>query len=267
VPDGRAGDEIAFVRELQSRELDVAVLTTAGLDRAAPDTRALDLPLLFASDNELDAVRRDLAGDLDEAFARAGLVRLANADTGAVHVFMASGASTGVELKALTHWSWADDPLGDCFMTELGSPGKKTDVAELLPSLQRGEITAVLSTPLVALAMQLHQPAPRVSDKPVARSVGALVMRTAAWEKLSAATQRIVREESQRFETRVLAMQRPENARAMSNLISLGVQTVRLPDAALAKAARVCAVALDDKLYSKKMRLRVEAAVAAARKK
>jgi hypothetical protein len=40
-----------------------------------------------------------------------------------------------------------------------------------------------------------------------------------------------------------------------------------MPDAALAKAACAWAAALDDKLYSKKMRLRVEPAVAAACKK
>ncbi len=64
-PGGVAGDEPDMVRKIRVGQLHAAALSSAGLAEIAPDFQALMMPMMFASDEELDYVRDRLEAKLE----------------------------------------------------------------------------------------------------------------------------------------------------------------------------------------------------------
>jgi TRAP-type C4-dicarboxylate transport system substrate-binding protein len=264
---GEAGNEDAMVDALGAGKLDAAFLSTVGLGRLAHEVLALDLPMLFDGDEELDAARAVLTPELDQRLATGGLVRLAWADNGAMYVFARAPMGSAEELAKRKHFSWAADPVGDAFLGKLGSRGRTLEPYELLPALRMGGIDALLASALTVLAMQLHPELHYVGTPAIRYEVGAFVVRKATWDRLPPATQQALREEGARLGERLQREQRINDGRAMTVLVKTGIKPVELPRAALAKAAGEAAAALDGRAWSQAWRLRVEAAAADAHKR
>lgn len=59
--DGVAGDDPDMVRKMRIGQLDAALVAGSGLYEISPETRAIQLPMLFQDDDEWDDVRTHIA--------------------------------------------------------------------------------------------------------------------------------------------------------------------------------------------------------------
>ncbi len=84
---GVAGDESDMVRKMRVGQLHAAALTGEGLARIAQEVQALQMPMMFRSDEELDYVRGKIGPRLEEIFEERGYILLAWGDAGWVHFF------------------------------------------------------------------------------------------------------------------------------------------------------------------------------------
>ena len=86
-PGGVIGDEADMIRKMRIGQLHAAALTGAGLAMIAPEIQALQMPMMFRSDAELDYVRQRLGPRLEAILEARGFKLLTWGDAGWVHFF------------------------------------------------------------------------------------------------------------------------------------------------------------------------------------
>ncbi len=84
---GIAGDEITVVRKMRVGQLDGALITSTGLSALVRQVLVMEAPGLIRSYPELDAVREDLAPQLEALFDQAGYKLIAWGDAGKTRIF------------------------------------------------------------------------------------------------------------------------------------------------------------------------------------
>ena len=90
-PGGMAGDDPDMVRKMRVGQLHAAALTSDGLIQIAPESRALQIPMMFASYEELDYVMDRITPKFEAAFESKGFKVLHWADAGWVHFSAQTG--------------------------------------------------------------------------------------------------------------------------------------------------------------------------------
>ena len=71
-PGGVAGDEPDMVRKMRVGQLHAAALSGGGLSKIAPEIQALQMPMMFRTDEELDYARERIAPTLEAALEAKG---------------------------------------------------------------------------------------------------------------------------------------------------------------------------------------------------
>ncbi len=183
---GTLGDEADIMRRIRIGQLDAAAVTTAGLSTVDDATKALHIPLAFASYEELDFVQARIAGALEGALRAKGIVVLNWGDAGWVHFFTKSPVRHPDDLRKEKLFVWA---AGDSATTEqlwkrLGFNPVPLSVIDIIPALQTGMITAYQAPPLAALANQWFPFTPSMTGMRWAPLTGATVIAVRAWEKI-----------------------------------------------------------------------------------
>src|SRR3954465_4386693 len=71
-PGGQQGDERDFVRKIKLGQLDGAAVTSIGLAMIEPSILVLQLPMLFANEDEVDYVAGEMWPYFQKKFAKQG---------------------------------------------------------------------------------------------------------------------------------------------------------------------------------------------------
>lgn len=183
---GIAGDETDVVRKIRIGQLHAGAVSAGAFHDIDPAAMALMVPMLYASDAELDYVRERLAPELEARMAARGFVVLNWGDAGWVHFFAHKPVVRPEDLKARRLFVWAGDSTALDLYRRAGMNAVPLAVTDVLPGLQAGLIDAFDTTPLAALAFQWFAKAPYMTDLPWAPLVGATVIGRATWERIPA---------------------------------------------------------------------------------
>jgi TRAP-type C4-dicarboxylate transport system substrate-binding protein len=108
-PGGSIGDEQDMVRKMQIGQLQGAVLTAEGLSIIVPEVLALQMPMIFKTDGELDYARDALTPELEALFEERGYKILNWGDIGWVRLFARDPAVTVEDLGKQKLFTWAGD--------------------------------------------------------------------------------------------------------------------------------------------------------------
>ncbi len=181
---GVAGDEPDMVRKMRVGQLHAAALTGAGLARIAQEVQALQMPMMFRSDEELDYVRGKLGPRLEAIFEERGFVLLAWGDAGWVHFFAQQPVVHPDDLKPMKLFTWAGDSAVVEAYKDLGFQPVPLAATDILMALHSGLINAFPTTPVAALSFQWFGLAPHMTDLKWAPLVGAVVISKRAWERI-----------------------------------------------------------------------------------
>lgn len=182
---GTLGDEDDIMRRVRIGQLDAATLSTAGLSSIDQATKAMHIPLAFASNEEMEFVQKRISKKLDAVLQQKGFKALAWGEVGWVHFFTKEPVRTPDDLKKLKLFTWsANATTEEKIWHELGFQTLSLSSVDIMPALQTGMISAFQAPPLVALANQWFPFTPYMTDLKWAPLTGATIISDKAWGKI-----------------------------------------------------------------------------------
>ena len=229
---GTLGDEDAILRRVRVGQLDAAAISTNGLSAIDASTRALHIPLAFASDAELAYVQSAIGRELEPRLLERGFRVLMWAEVGWVHFFSREPVVTPDDLRRqkLFVWSSGGGGAGESLWQDMGFDTISLTSIDILPALQTGMISAFGSAPVMALANQWFPFTPYMTELEWAPLVGAIVVSDRSWQKVPAEYRNeflaIMRDQGEKMR----AATRELDRQARNAMVDRGLQVVPVPD-------------------------------------
>jgi TRAP-type C4-dicarboxylate transport system substrate-binding protein len=227
---GTLGDEEEIMRRVRIGQIDAATVTSAGLSTIDKATKALYIPLAFASYDELNYVQTHIAASLEKVLRDKGIIVLNWGDAGWVRFFTKSPVHRPDDLKKekLFLWSAGGVTEQEQLWKKLGFDPIPLSVIDIIPALQTGMITAYQAPPIAALASQWFAFSESMTDLRWAPLTGATVIAQKTWLKipptLRPELKRIAREQGERLRESVRDLERD----AIAAMRERGVQIVHV---------------------------------------
>jgi TRAP-type C4-dicarboxylate transport system substrate-binding protein len=216
-PGGVAGDEPDMVRKMRIGQLHAAALSGIGLSRIAPEVQALQMPMMYRSNDELDYVRAKVAARLEQAFLARGFKVLAWGDVGWVMFFTRTPVVHPDEMKALKLFTAAGDTVVAEAYKDAGYQVVPLASTDIHTALQAGLIDAFQTTPIAALSFQWFGLAPHLTGLRWAPLIGAIVVSAKFWDGVPPALQ-----------ARFLELSRAAGGRLQASLRTLESQALEV---------------------------------------
>lgn len=253
-PGGQQGDERDFVRKIKLGQLDGAAVTSMGLAMIEPSILVLQLPMLFANEDELDYVATKMWPYFAKKFEKQGFRLGERGEVGWVYFFSKNKVQTMADLREQKLWTMSDADLGGNILDKLKLRGVPLGVAEVDGALTSGRINATFSSPLGAIALQWYTKLHYMNSVPLTFAIGATVYSLEAQKRISAADQADIEALSKRSQKKARTVIRAANEDAKKMLLKKGIVIVEpakeMVDELSAAAAGVQAE-MTGKVYSK----------------
>ena len=231
---GTLGDEDDILRRVRVGQLDAAAISTTGLSSIDESTRAMHIPLAFASNDEMEYVRERIVKKMEPLLSDKQFTVLNWGEVGWVHFFTSEPVRTPEDLRRqkLFVWSNGDTSDSERLWQDLGFNTVSLSSIDIMPALQTGMITAYQAPPLMALANQWFPFTPYMTDLKWAPLIGATVVASRAWTKVPETHReeliRIAREESISLQREVRALE--QDARDAMQARGLQIVTISEDD-------------------------------------
>jgi TRAP-type C4-dicarboxylate transport system substrate-binding protein len=227
----------------------------------------LSAPGVVETYPQLDAVRRELAPELEDQFRDAGFELLGWGDAGQIRLFSTQRIRRPSDLRRARPWVWRDNPVFVEFLRSAGVRGVPLSLPEVRPGMQTGRIDTFPSSALAAVGLQWFTSARYVSAQASGAVVGALVMRKDVYDRLPADVKQAFADESARSSRRLARAVRRADERAYRALLSRGLTAVDTEPhrAEWLEVARRTRERLNGRVWPEALMARVERIAARAR--
>jgi TRAP-type C4-dicarboxylate transport system substrate-binding protein len=183
---GVAGDDTDVVRKMKLGTLQGAVLTAVGVAELEKAVYALEVPMMYASYDEVYDVLGKMRPRLESAIEKKGFVVLNWADVGWLRHFTKVPVRTPDELKQQKLFAWAGDNDSLEIQKGLGFNVVPLPATELATALQTGLVNAVSTSPQVAVLTQYYNYAKNMTDLYWGLLLGATVIKKDVWDRIPA---------------------------------------------------------------------------------
>jgi len=181
---GIEGNEARMHLSLTSNNLQAAVLTPFGLSTIDPIIMTLSVPFLIRNDRELDAVMREVQGDLERRFNSGNHFVLAWSKSGFVNVFSREPVFTPDDLRRQRIASNPESAELNTTFKTMGFQVFEADWSEVGTRLNAGTVTAIYNQPAAVAAFQLHTMLKNMMSTNLAPVVGGIVMNQVTWRRI-----------------------------------------------------------------------------------
>lgn len=228
---GQQGDERDFVRKIKLGQLDGAAVTAIGLSMIDESIRVLELPMMFASTEEVDYVTDKMWPYFQRKFEKKGFKLNDRGEVGWAYFLSKSKVASLADLKGLKLWQWGDDQLVGAMFKKLSLNGVPLGVPEVDSSLTSGRITACYGSPVAAVALQWYTKVKFMTSMPMSYGIGATVVSLETVKKISAEDQAKVQSIGKAGSKKLRKVIRKANDDAKATMIRKGVQVVPTPQA------------------------------------
>lgn len=234
-PGGVVGDDPDMVRKMRIGQLDAALLSGSGLTEIAPEIKALQMPMMFESNEEWDYVRERLAPKLEQILEAKGFKTLLWGDAGWVYLFAQQPVVYPDDMRPLRLFVWAGDPGIVQVWRDQGYRPVPLAVNEIHSALHSGLINTFTTTPLAALSFQWFGLAKEMTDLKWSPLVGALVITNKKWRAIPAEIKPRLLESAREAGTRFLHEIRKHNDEALLIMRRHGLVVHHVPPDAKAQ--------------------------------
>jgi TRAP-type transport system periplasmic protein len=181
------GDEEKMLRTVALHGgLDGLGISGTGLARIAPGVRALQIPLMVDSYQQLDHVLEGLRPRLERDIesSRTPFIVLNWSDVGFIRFFSKKPIHTPDQLKQVKLFTSAGDQETEKLYRNLGFTPTPIAITEMLLSLNLGFVDAFDVPPLFALSDESFSQARNMIDLKWAPIVGATIITREAWQRI-----------------------------------------------------------------------------------
>lgn len=230
-PGGQQGDEVDFVRKIKLGQLDGASVTATGLAMIDESIRVLELPMMFASIEELDYVADKMWPYFQKKFEKKGFKLNERGEVGWIYFLSKDKVTSLDNLKGLKMWMWGNDNLVGAMFKKLGLNGVPLGVPEVDSALTSGRINACYGSPLAAVALQWYTKVKYMTSMPMSYAIGATVISLESLKKISDADQKKFGAIGKNLGKKLRVAIRKENETAQKTMTRKGVTVVETPPA------------------------------------
>jgi TRAP-type transport system periplasmic protein len=246
-PGGTQGDEPTTIRMMRPAigTLQAALLTAGGLSQIDESFNVFAIPFFFETDDEQLAVQQKLSPVLEQKLEAKGFHLLCWGSGGWVELFSKKPIKSLADVKASKlYTSKGDDRMYQWFASNGFHP------VALLPSdipaqlkLSTGLIDTAPNTPYLALTLQIFRDAKYMMQLHIAPLVGALIISTDTWNKISPEDRAKMTEAATAMEARIRTDAPKQDADSITAMSSRGLEIIKL-DAKAAGEFRAAATQL-----------------------
>ncbi len=232
---GVLGGETEMVRKMQRRGLDAIAISGAGLPQIDSSIDCLNMPLLFASYEELDFVRSAIQADLEKQLMARSVKILNWAEAGWVYFFAKQPVRTPDDLRKLRLWTAAGYSETERLFKSFGFRVIPLDETDMLTALRTGLIEAIDVPPLFALLDRSYQAANFMTDLRWAPLNAATVIHLEAWERIAEKFRPPLAAAVRSVGKRLRDQTRKSERDAIREMQARGLEIVKLDNAAIAQ--------------------------------
>ncbi len=225
-PGGVSGDEPDVLLKIRFGQLQGTAITGHGIGLIYSPARVLEMPFLFRTYDEVDAVRDKLSPELSAGLRKNGFELVGWLDVGFVHYFSKSPVRSIDDLRQRRIWLWQGDPLAQAFFAVSGLPPVPLSITEVFTGLSTGLIDTVYAPPLAAIAMQWFTQTPYVTDIAMTDGIGALVIERKFFDGLPKDLQALLSRTGREAAEKMVRETRADNEKSLTVLKDYGLKFV-----------------------------------------
>ncbi|WP_461256121.1 TRAP transporter substrate-binding protein DctP [Treponema sp. R80B11-R83G3] len=186
--DGREGDESKMISSLSSNAIQAGVFTSAGMADICPAVMNLSIPFMIKSEAELELVLKDMLPLITNRVKK-DFVVLTWSRGGWIYIFSKEKVLTPDDLrKQRISTSPELRDMNTVFRT-MGFQLVETDFTNMGTKLASNAINAIYIIPASVAPLGLHKNLSHMLNVPIAPILGAIVMNSVTWNKISPANQ------------------------------------------------------------------------------
>ncbi|MDB4970577.1 MAG: TRAP-type C4-dicarboxylate transport system, substrate-binding protein [Myxococcales bacterium] len=224
---GIAGDELQMLDRIKREQLDGVASGGMLCQRLAPTMRALRIVGLFQSRDESAYVNGRLKSTLDAEFLRSGFVNLGELGIGPDVVFSREPITTMAQLKNTKLWIWDLDDMFRQTLTAMGLAVVPRSLESAHHDYEAGQFDGFLAVPTGALAFQWSTQAHYYADLRPSFLRGCIIITSRAYDQLSIAGQRAVKQSGARAIAQLEELGRAQDEQLLSQLfVTQGLKRV-----------------------------------------
>jgi TRAP-type transport system periplasmic protein len=251
---GQQGDERDFIRKIKLGQLDGAAVTAMGLAQIDPSILVLQMPMLFATLDEVDYVAGKMWPHFQKKFEDKGFRLGDRGEVGWIYFFSKEKVTTLSDLRKQKLPLLGTDELGTSVSKKLNLNGIPLGIPEIDAALTSGRINACFSSPLGAIALQWHTKVKYMTSIPMVYAIGATVFSLEAVKSVSSDDQKTIETLAKRNQKKARAVIRKANDDSQRALVKKGITVVEPSKEMVTELTALAIEAqteLAGKLYSK----------------
>lgn len=223
---GQQGDERDFIRKIKLGQLDGAAVTAMGLAQIDPSILVLQMPMLFATLDEVDYVSTKMWPHFQKKFEEKGFRLGDRGEVGWIYFFSKEKVTTLADLRKQKLPLLGTDELATSVSEKLKLNGIPLAIPEIDAALTSGRINACFSSPLGALALQWYTKVKYMTSMPMVYAIGATVLSVDAVKAVSAEDQKTIETLAKRSWKKARAVIRNANDDSQKALLRKGIIVV-----------------------------------------
>lgn len=225
---GSQGDEPDVLRKIRVGQLHGGMFTGKTLGEINGDIRLMEIPFTFFNNRKKAySVLQKMKPHFKKKLAKENFINLSFFEIGMVYFVSLVKASTLNELKGLKTWLWEGDLLSEALIQDLNLIPVPLSLPDVLSSLSTGVIQAAYSPPLGLVALQWHTKIKYIIDFPIAYSIGAFLIDTKTWKKISKKNRKIILKVVGKYRKEINRSNIQDNKEVLERLKSLDVEFVK----------------------------------------
>lgn len=224
---GVMGDDRAMYRKMRVGQLNGGGFTMTGISEVVPDFRALGIPFMFNSYDEVDRVKEKILPRFEKEFDNQGMVLLAMSEVGFIYTMSTTSISTLAELQQSKAWSPEGDPISRALLENVGVTPIPLSIPDVLTSLQTGLINTAFNSFYGSIVLQWFTRISFITDIPFVYAYGAFILDKKTFSKLPPHYAEMMKTTAQSHFEKLLIDTRKSNEEARQVLIDNGISLVK----------------------------------------
>ena len=230
-PGGVMGDDQAMYRKMKVGQLQGGGFTMTGISNVVPDFRALAIPFLFTTYDEVDYLKKHLGPLFQERFREKGMELIAMSEVGFIYAMSTKPLKTLEDLKNSVNWSPSGDPISETYLSSLGITPVQLSIPDVLSSLQSGLVETVYNSLYGAIVLQWFTKAKYVVDLPYGYAYGAVALDSRKFNTLTQDQQKAIHSAADKYFPLLLQQTRKSNEESRQVMIERGSEFLAVDEA------------------------------------
>ena len=268
-PGGTQGDDRDVMRKMRIGQLHGGSIRTGVFGRTYSDIQLYNLPMVFRSMDEVDAVRQALDADLIEGLGEAGYTTYGIAELGMAYAMSTREVRSLADARRLKVWAPKGDIPAIRLLEAFDIKPITLTIGEVLPSLTTGVIDTVAAPPVAVLPLLWHTRLEYVLDLPFMYIYSPFVIYERSLRDVDAADRAVLHRILSQAVAEADRRSRVDHDAAWNALANQGLEFLEPKAAAVdawrAAAADATRVWIDEGIVSQPMYAKLQAVLAEVR--